>query len=157
MMVCCSNPVIGICKKYTLLTKNTIETNNHKGSDVQIRSSEYVKIRKHLWKNLANKNNFPESDSIYLPIPRRDSPVNSMIRYSCIRRDDVFDNSDSVAEVDAIFASCFPDGNYRYPSTFPNCTRNSPGNICPTSSPHKSKISADNTHLLCKGGISLYG
>ncbi len=64
----------------------------------------------------VNVNFFTDSNELYLPIPRRDSPVNEAVRYVCTKNNQ------------SIYASCFSDGIYRYPSNFPNCEEN-PSNV----------------------------
>lgn len=54
-----------------------------------------------------------KGDPIYLPIPRRDAPINSQVEYICKNQ-----------HSKSLFATCFVDGNYRYPNRF-SCTETS--------------------------------
>ena len=58
-------------------------------------------------------------DDVYLPIPRRDSPINTNVKYKC---------KQNTARL--IYAGCFHDGRYRYEPGWPSCDENPSPNLC---------------------------
>jgi hypothetical protein len=60
-----------------------------------------------------------QGDDVYLPVPRRDSPVNTNVKYKC---------KQNTARI--IYASCFYDGRYRYDADWPSCDQSPTPDLC---------------------------
>jgi len=60
-----------------------------------------------------------QADDVYLPVPRRDSPVNTNVKYKCKQN-----------TARTIYAGCFFDGRYRYDDNWPSCDQNPTPNLC---------------------------
>ena len=58
-----------------------------------------------------------DTDTVYLPAPRRDARVNSRVKYRCKH-----------SPGHTVSAGCFYDGVYRYDSSWPSCTSSSSDN-----------------------------
>ena len=60
-----------------------------------------------------------QEDDVYLPVPRRDSPINTNVKYKCKQN-----------TARTIYASCFFDGRYRYDENWPSCDQNPTPDLC---------------------------
>lgn len=60
-----------------------------------------------------------QEDDVYLPVPRRDSPINTNVKYKCKQN-----------TARTIYASCFYDGRYRYDDNWPSCDQNPTPDLC---------------------------